>query len=43
MGRPDRILAAIIAFALLGKACDTVLVAATRPVLRWQDTVRARL
>jgi sulfonate transport system permease protein len=43
MGRPDRILAAIIAFALLGKACDAALVAATRPVLRWQDTVRARL
>jgi sulfonate transport system permease protein len=43
MGRPDRILAAIIAFALLGKACDAVLVAATKPVLRWQDTVRARL
>jgi sulfonate transport system permease protein len=43
MGRPDRILAAIIAFALLGKACDAALVAATRPFLRWQDTSRGRL
>lgn len=43
MGRPDRILAAIIAFALLGKLADGVLVAVTRPVLRWQDTARSRL
>jgi len=43
MGRPDRILAAIIAFALLGKLADGVLVALTRPVLRWQDTARSRL
>jgi sulfonate transport system permease protein len=43
MGRPDRILAAIIAFAVLGKICDTVLVALTRPLVRWQDTARRSL
>lgn len=43
MGRPDRILAAIIAFALLGKLCDTILVQATRPLVRWQDTARGSL
>jgi sulfonate transport system permease protein len=43
MGKPDRILAAIIAFALLGKLCDAILVAATRPLLRWQDISRERL
>ena len=43
MGRPDRILAAIIAFALVGKLADTLLVAATRPLLRWQDISREHL
>ena len=43
MGKPDLILAAIIAFALLGKAADAVLVAATRPLLRWQDVARDSL
>jgi sulfonate transport system permease protein len=43
MGRPDRILAAIIAFALLGKLCDSILVLMTRPLVRWQDTARGRL
>ncbi|MBZ6076726.1 ABC transporter permease [Microvirga puerhi] len=43
MGKPDQILAAIIAFALLGKAADSLLVLATRPLVRWQDTVRERL
>jgi sulfonate transport system permease protein len=43
MGRADSILVAMIVFALLGKACDSVLVAISVPVLRWQDTVRARL
>ena len=40
MGKPDQILAAIIAFALLGKTADSLLVAATKPLVRWQDTVR---
>ena len=43
LGKPDQILAAIIAFALMGKALDTVLVFLTRPLLRWQDTARERL
>jgi sulfonate transport system permease protein len=43
MGRADTILVAMIVFALLGKASDSVLVALTRPLLRWQDTVRERL
>jgi sulfonate transport system permease protein len=43
MGKPDQILAAIIAFALLGKAADTVLVLATNPLVRWQDTARETL
>ena len=43
MGRADSILVAMIVFALLGKASDGVLVALTRPLLRWQDTVRGRL
>ncbi len=43
MGRADTILVAMITFALLGKAADSVLVAISLPFLRWQDTVRARL
>ena len=43
MGRADTILVAMIIFAVLGKACDTVLVLISRPILRWQDTVRTRL
>jgi sulfonate transport system permease protein len=43
MGRADTILVSLIVFALLGKACDGVLVAASRPLLRWQDVVRVRL
>ena len=43
MGRPDRILAAIIAFAVLGKLADALLVAAARPLLGWQDVRRGGL
>ncbi len=42
-GKPEQILAAILAFALLGKAADTVLVVLTRPLLRWQDVARDSL
>ena len=39
MGRPDQILVAIIVFALLGKLCDGLLVAASAAAAcRWQDT-----
>jgi sulfonate transport system permease protein len=43
MGRADTILVAIISFALLGKLTDSVLVAVSLPLLRWQDTARTRL
>ena len=43
LGRPDRILAAIIAFAVLGKLADGILVVVTRPLLTWQDVGRDRL
>jgi sulfonate transport system permease protein len=43
MGKPDQILAAIIAFAVLGKLADSLLMAFTKPLVRWQDTVRDRL
>jgi sulfonate transport system permease protein len=39
-GKPDQILAAILAFAVLGKLADALLVALTRPLLRWQDVSR---
>lgn len=41
--KADQILAAIIAFAILGKLADAVLVAVTRPLTRWQDTARETL
>lgn len=43
LGRPDTIIAAIIAFAVLGKLADGLLLALTRPFLAWQDTARERL
>jgi sulfonate transport system permease protein len=42
-GKPDQILAAILAFAVLGKLADALLVLATRPLLRWQDVSRGVL
>ncbi len=41
--KADQILAAIIAFACLGKLADALLVALTRPLTRWQDTARESL
>jgi sulfonate transport system permease protein len=38
LGRPDQIVAALVIFATLGKASDALLVALTRPLVRWQDT-----
>jgi sulfonate transport system permease protein len=37
LGKPAQIVAAIIVFAVLGKISDALLVALTRPLLRWQD------
>jgi sulfonate transport system permease protein len=43
LGKPDQILASIVAFALLGKAADSILQFATKPLTVWQDIARARL
>jgi sulfonate transport system permease protein len=43
LGKPDQILASIIAFAIVGQAVDALLVIATRPLVRWQDVARERL
>jgi sulfonate transport system permease protein len=37
LGKPATIVAAIVAFAILGKASDAVLAAAAAPFLRWED------
>jgi sulfonate transport system permease protein len=37
LGKPAQIVAAIIAFAVIGKTTDWMLTAATAPFLRWQD------
>jgi sulfonate transport system permease protein len=37
LGKPAQILAAIAAFALLGKITDWLIVMVTAPLLRWQD------
>jgi sulfonate transport system permease protein len=43
LGKADQILAAIVAFALLGKAADSILILVTRPIIGWQDVWRSRL
>ncbi|MGA7323215.1 MAG: ABC transporter permease [Rhodomicrobium sp.] len=43
LGKPDQILAAIVAFALLGKAADSILILVTKPFIAWQDIARFRL
>jgi sulfonate transport system permease protein len=42
LGKPEQILAAILAFAVLGKITDGLLVAATSPYLTWQDAFAPR-
>jgi sulfonate transport system permease protein len=42
LGKPTQIVAAILIFAVLGKATDSLLVAATTPLLRWQDVAQER-
>lgn len=42
-GKPDQILAAIIAFAVVGKLADALLVMLTNPLVRWQDIARDSL
>jgi sulfonate transport system permease protein len=36
LGKADQIIAAIVAFAVLGKICDSLLMLAAAPLLRWQ-------
>jgi sulfonate transport system permease protein len=40
LGKPDQILVALITFAVVGAICDALLVAITRPLLRWRDVAR---
>lgn len=40
LGKPAQIVAAIVAFALLGKISDWLIVGATAPLLRWEDRAR---
>jgi sulfonate transport system permease protein len=42
LGKPAQILAAIVIFALLGKATDWLIEIATAPLLRWQDAFGGR-
>jgi sulfonate transport system permease protein len=40
LGKPAEIVAAILAFAVLGKMTDAIVVLASAPFLRWEDTFR---
>ena len=40
LGKPTEIVAAILAFAVLGKATDAILAAVMAPFLRWQDVFK---
>jgi sulfonate transport system permease protein len=40
LGKPAEIVAAILAFAVLGKITDAIVVLVSAPFLRWQDTFR---
>ena len=42
LGKPAQIVAAILAFAVLGKATDTILSAVAAPFLRWEDAFGAQ-
>ena len=42
LGKPAEIVAAILAFAVLGKLTDALLVLGTAPFLRWQDAFAPR-
>jgi sulfonate transport system permease protein len=42
LGKPAQIVAAIIAFAVLGKIADGLIVLVTTPLLRWEDRFHAR-
>jgi sulfonate transport system permease protein len=40
LGKPAEIIAAIVAFAIVGKATDWLIALAAAPLLRWEDVVR---
>jgi sulfonate transport system permease protein len=40
LGKPAEIIAAIVAFAMVGKATDWLIALAAAPFLRWEDVVR---
>jgi sulfonate transport system permease protein len=42
LGKPAEIVAAILAFAVLGKLTDWIIVASTAPLLRWEDAFGPR-
>ena len=42
LGKPAQIVAAIVAFAVLGKLTDWIIVNAAAPFLRWEDAVTRR-
>jgi sulfonate transport system permease protein len=42
LGKPAEIVAAILAFAVLGKLSDTIVATAAAPFLRWEDVVARR-
>ena len=42
LGKPAQIVAAIVAFAILGKITDWIVVLGTTPLLRWEDRFSAR-
>jgi sulfonate transport system permease protein len=42
LGKPAEILAAILAFAVLGKTTDAIVAAVSAPFLRWEDAFGAR-
>ncbi len=41
LGKPAEIVAAILAFAVLGKLSDAILAGAAAPFLRWEDAFGA--
>jgi sulfonate transport system permease protein len=42
LGKPAQIVAAIVAFAIIGKLTDWLIVIVTAPLLRWEDRFSAR-
>jgi sulfonate transport system permease protein len=42
LGKPAQIVAAILAFALIGKLTDWIIVGAAKPFLRWEDRFNAQ-